>query len=86
MQLSPELMSQKKKMQMDIMLKDSDVKKNMRARLEAEIAVRDIKHNQAQLQMDLTLKENLLKKLQAENTMMQNELIKLKHQMNNLGR
>ncbi len=73
-------------MQMDIMLKDSDVKKNMRARLEAEIAVRDIKHNQAQLQMDLTLKENLLKKLQAENTMMQNELIKLKHQMNNLGR
>lgn len=86
MQLSPELISQKKKMQMDIMLKDSDVKKNMRARLEAEIAVRDIKHKQAQLQMDLTLKENLLKKLQAENTMMQNELIKLKHKMNNLGR
>ena len=86
MQLEPELLAQRKKMQMEIMLKDSDVKKNMRARLEAEVAVRDIKHKQAQLQMDLMQKENLLKKLQVEDMQMQNELIKMKHQMNNLGR
>lgn len=86
MQLEPELLAQKKKMQMEIMLKDSDVKRLMRAKLDAEIAIRDLKHKQSQLQMDLTLKENMLKKLEVENIQIQNELIKLKHQMNNLGR
>ena len=86
MQLSPELLSQRKKMQMEIMLKDSDVKKNVRMKLETEIAIRDISHKLAQLQMDLAVKENMLKKLDGESILMQNELIKMKHQMNNLGR
>ena len=86
MQLSPELLTQKKKLQIEIMLKDSDVKKWTRARLDAEVAIRDLKHKQAQLQMDITVKENIMKKLDAQNMQFQNELIKLKHQMNNLGR
>lgn len=86
MQLSPELLSQKKKMQMEIMLKDSDVKKIARARLGAEVEIRDIKRKQAQLQMDLVAKESLLKKMDSQNIQLQNELIKLKHQINNLGR
>lgn len=86
MQLSPELLSQRKKMQMEIMLKDSDIKKIARAKLSAEIEVRDIKRKQSQLQMDLAVKENMIKKMDAQNMQLQNELIKLKHQMNNLGR
>ncbi|KKQ80175.1 MAG: hypothetical protein UT03_C0031G0003 [Candidatus Moranbacteria bacterium GW2011_GWD2_38_7] len=86
MQLSPELLTQKKKLQIEIMLKDRDVKKLTRARLDAEVAIRDLKHKQAQLQMDITVKENIMKKLDAQNMQFQNELIKLKHQMNNLGR
>ena len=55
-------------------------------KLETEIAIRDISHKLAQLQMDLAVKENMLKKLDGESILMQNELIKMKHQMNNLGR
>ncbi|EKE20184.1 MAG: hypothetical protein ACD_8C00044G0002 [uncultured bacterium] len=86
MQLDPELMHQKKKMQMDIMLKDSDLKKNEREMLAAEIAMRELKHKQAQLEMEHLAKENLWKKLSANHIQIQAELIKLKHQMNNLGR
>lgn len=86
MQMDPELLTQKKKMQMEIMLKDSDVKKNERATLEVEVAIRDLKHKQAQLQTEFLLKENLLKKLKGEHLQIQAELIKLKHQINSLGR
>ena len=86
MQLSPELLTQRKKMQMEIMLKDSDMKKNDREMMAAEIAMRELKQKQTQLQMEYILKENLLKKLKADHIQIQAELIKLKHQMNNLGR
>ena len=86
MQLPPELLAQRKKLQMEIMLKDSDAKRIVREKLMNEIAIRDLKHKQSQLQMDLILKENALKKLDGENMQIQNELIKLKHQVNNLGR
>lgn len=86
MQLSPELLAQRKKMQMEIMLKDSDLKKNERGMLEAEIALRELKHKQAQIQAEFVLKENQLKKLSADHIQIQAELIKLKHQMNSLGR
>ena len=86
MELSPELLAQRKKMQMDIMLKDSDVKRLMRAKLDVDISIRDLKHKQSQIQMELISKESMLKRLDGENALMQIELIKLKHQMNNLGR
>lgn len=84
--MSPEILAQRKKMQMEIMLKETDVKKNQRETLLVEIAIRDIKHKQAQMQLDLVVKENILKRLVAEKMQVQNELIKMKHQINNLGR
>ena len=84
--LTPELEVQKKKMQMDIMLKDSDLKRNERAMIEAEVALRELKHKQAQLQSEFIVKENQLKKLSADHVQIQAELIKMKHQINNLGR
>lgn len=71
---------------MEIMLKDSDAKRNDRAMMETEIALREIKHKQAQLQSEFLLKENQLKKLNANRIQLQAELVKLKHQMNSLGR
>ncbi|EKD46873.1 MAG: hypothetical protein ACD_67C00032G0002 [uncultured bacterium] len=84
--MNPELMAQRKKMQMEIMLKDSDLKKNERAIVEAEVALREIKHKQTQLQTEFIMKENLSKRLNAEHVQIQAELIKLRHQMNSLGR
>lgn len=86
MQTDPQLMVQKKKLQMEIMLKDSDMKKNEREMLAAEIEVRELTRKQAQLQTELILKENLQKKLASNHVQLQAELIKLKHQMNSLGR
>lgn len=86
MQLSPELEAQKKKMQMEIMLKDSDMKRNERAMIETEVALRELKHKQVQLQTEFAVKENQLKRMAADHVQTQAELIKLKHQMNNLGR
>lgn len=86
MQLDPILLSQKKKMQMEIMLKESDVKKLMRSKLDSEVAIRDLKHRAAQIQMDIAVKETSIKKIDSELMQVQNEIIKLKHKMNNLGR
>lgn len=71
---------------MEIMLKDSDLKKNERAIIEAEVALRELKHKQTQLQTEFIVKENQAKKLSAEHIQIQAELIKLRHQMNSLGR
>lgn len=83
--MDPALLAQKKKMQIEIVLKDSDVRKVEREILQMEVEIRDIKHKQAQLQTDLIVKENAYKKLAAARMQMQNELIKLKHQMNFIG-
>lgn len=84
--MDPELLAQRKKLQMEIMLKDSDIKRSERAMLEVDVVLRELKHKQAQLQTETLLKENQLKKLTADHQQMQLEIIKLKHQMNNLGR
>ena len=86
MQMSPELLAQRKKMQMEIMLKDSDLKKNEREMMAAEVAMREIQHKQTQLQVEYVMKDNQLKKLISSHVQLQAELIKLKHQVNNLGR
>ncbi len=73
-------------MQLEIILKDSDVKKNMRSKIEVETALRDLKHKESLIQMEIVSKENQLKKIEADAAFMQNELIKLKRKMNSLGR
>jgi chromosome segregation ATPase len=82
----PQIKDERKKMQLEVLLKDSDVKKNMRSRIEIETALRDLKHKDNLIQAEIASKENLLKKIEAEYMQLQNELIKLKHQMNSLGR
>ena len=77
--------AQKKKMQMEIMLKETDVKRIGRAMLEIEVSMRDIKHKQAQLASEYISKELAYKKLVSDQVLMQNELIKMKHKMNNIG-
>lgn len=82
--MSPEIKAQRKKMQLEIILKESDVKKIDREKLFIEIALRDLKKKSAQIQTDLIVKESEMKKLVAEQMLIQNELIKMKHQMNGL--
>jgi hypothetical protein len=82
----PAIVAQRKKMQMEIMLKDSDIKKNQRALLDIEISLRDNRHKQAGLQSEFIVKESQFKRLTALQVQLQAEIIKLKHQMNNLGR
>lgn len=82
----PQIKAEKKKMQIEILLKDSDVKKNIRSKIEVETALRDLKHKRDLIQMEINSKENQLKKIESEFIMLQNELIKLKHKMNSLGR
>jgi|GEM_PF-4858826 len=81
----PALERQTARLRMEIMLKQSDIKKNDRALLEAEIYLRDIKHKQAQLQTDFLQKENKFEQLTKDHVQMQAELIKLTHQLNGLG-
>lgn len=81
----PQIKADKHRMQMQILLADSDVKKNMRSKIEVETALRDLKHKGNLIQAEIFAKESLLKKIEAEYIQLQNELIKLKHQMNSLG-
>ena len=83
--MNPEISAQKKKMQMEILLKESDVKKFVRVKDELEIALRDIKQKEAQLQADKASKESRLKRTEEDITQLRNEIIKLKRQMNMLG-
>lgn len=82
--LDPQILAQKKKMQIEIILKESDAKKYEREKLLLEVEIRALKSNIQQTQMEITSKESKLKHIQDQNMMLQNELIKLKHQMNSL--
>ena len=82
----PQILADRKKIQLEILLKDSDLKKNMRSKIDVETALRDLKHKESLIQMEIISKESQLKKIEAEFMQLQNELIKLKHQMNSLGR
>lgn len=85
MQTNPEILAERKKMQIEILLKDSDLKKSMRARIEVETALRDLKHKENLIQSEIISKESQLKKIEGESLQFQNELIKLKHKMNALS-
>jgi uncharacterized protein YlxW (UPF0749 family) len=81
-----QISAERRKMQMEILMKDSDIKKNERTKIEIETALRDLKHKTNLLQAEIIAKENQLKKFQADGIQLQNEIIKLKHQMTSLGR
>ena len=85
-EMDPEILAERKKMQMEIMLKDSDMKKNERNKLAVEVLIRELKYKLTQIQSEILSKEAEMKKIQGDQMQFGNELIKLKHQMNNLGR
>ena len=80
-----QISADRKKIQLEMLLKDSDLKKNMRSRIEVETALRDLKHKDSLIQMELLSKESQLKKIESEFILLQNELVKLKHQMSALS-
>ncbi len=86
MQLEPEALAQKKKMQMEMILEESDVKRAQRNKLVLEAEIRELKSKKQQAEMELTLKEGKLKRTNEEIVAMQNELIKLKHKIISVGR
>ncbi|HEX8974001.1 MAG TPA: hypothetical protein VF817_00765 [Patescibacteria group bacterium] len=75
----PQIEAEKHRLQMEMILKDSDVKKNIRLRSELEVEIRVIKTKMQQLTADLASKESHLHKVEAELMQLQNEIIKLKH-------
>ena len=81
----PQIKAERKKMQLEMLLKDSDVKKNMRSKIEVQTTLRDLRHKESLIHMDILSKESLLKRLEAEAVVLQNELIRIKHKMNSLG-
>jgi hypothetical protein len=85
MQLDPQAISQKRKMQMDILFKESDLKKNERLKSELEISIRELKLKESQIRSEMILKEIQLKKIEEAHMQLYNEIIKLKHQMNTFG-
>lgn len=86
MEEDSQIKTETKKMQMEILLRDSDLKKNMRLKIEAETTLRDLNHKKSLLEVEIHSKEDHLKKLEVEIIEIQNELIKMKHKMSALGR
>ena len=85
-EIDPQIKAEKKKMQIEMLLKDSDLKKNMRSRNEIETTLRDLRHKESMIQVEILSKQSQLKKIEADFIVLQNELIKLKHKQNSLGR
>ncbi|MEI7891007.1 MAG: hypothetical protein WCI36_03470 [bacterium] len=73
----------KRHMQNELILKDSDNRKNERDMQTAELGIKDVKHKILQLQNDLVVKELAMKKLGEKKIQLQAEMIKLKHQIAN---
>lgn len=77
----PQINAEKHRLQMELVLTDSDIKKNMRRKMELEVDIRELKRKQFQMTVDLASKESFLKKVDAELMMLQNEVIKGKHKL-----
>jgi len=80
--IEPEVLARRKKLQVEIIIKESDTKRLDRNKVALEAEIRALKSKKQQIEIDLTLKDSKLKHMQEELTMMQNELIALKHKMN----
>jgi hypothetical protein len=83
--MDEQLISQKRKMQMEMLMKESDAKKMEREKATIETELRELKHKINLIQAEMTSKESLIKKIEGEELLLHNEIIKMKHQMNSLG-
>ncbi|MEI7621448.1 MAG: hypothetical protein WCJ51_02855 [Candidatus Moraniibacteriota bacterium] len=82
--MDPEILRKRKKLQVELVLKDSDAKKAEREKILLEVEIRGLKNKQQQLTVEMATKEVKLKKTQQDLLAIQNELVKMKHQLNSL--
>ena len=80
----PQVEARKHRLQMDIMIKDSDFKKNERKKIDLDVAVRDLKRKRNQIDVELQQKETELKKLTMTQVQLFNETKKLKGMLNQM--
>ncbi|MEI8343352.1 MAG: hypothetical protein WCF93_00200 [Candidatus Moraniibacteriota bacterium] len=79
--IDPEVLARRKKIQVEIIIKESDARRLERNKIALEAEIHAMKSKKQQIELDVAIKESKLKHMQDELMMMQNELIKLKHQM-----
>ncbi len=79
--VDPEVLARRKKIQMEIIMKESDAKRLDRDKIILEAEIRALKGKKQQIEIDSILKETKLRHMRDELMMMQNELIRLKHKM-----
>lgn len=78
----PQIEAQKKHIKMELILKDSDLKKNERKKVELEVRIRDLKHKKIQIETELAKCDSDMKKTMADGIVLQNEMKKLKNALN----
>jgi len=81
-EIDPQKLSERKRLQIEIVLKESELKKYEREKLLLEVETRTLKSKLAQTEMEITQKQIKAKRNQDQLMILQNEIIKLKHKMN----
>lgn len=81
---NPEIEAKKKRIKMEMMLKDSDFKKNVRMLTNLEAQARMLKRKKAMVEVELAKIEADTKKIQGAQFMLQAEMKRLKNQLNTL--
>lgn len=80
----PQTEAKRHRLQMDIMIKDSDFKKNERKKIDLDVAIRDLKRKRNQIDVEIQQKEIELKKLTMTQVQLFNETKKLKATLNQM--
>lgn len=80
----PQIEAEKHRLQMEMLLKDADIKKNERLKMALDIELRQLKLKRQQIESDINSKETLFKKIEADLMVLNNEMIKAKHKMGTL--
>lgn len=74
--------AKKHRLQMEIVMKESDYKKEEHKKVEMEIEIRKLKQKQQQIVMEIATKERDMGKLHGEQLMRFAEIKKLKNELN----
>lgn len=80
--ISKEQIEEKRKLQMQIIIKEADLKKILQKKTEEESAVRELEKKIKQLEFDITQKQTLIKKIVADAGVAEVEVKKLKNKLN----
>jgi hypothetical protein len=80
----PAIESKKRRIKMEMILKDSDLKKCLRNMVDLEVQLRDLKRKKIQIETEIAAADLHYKKCQTDQVVMQNELKRLKNSLNYL--